>query len=937
MGLSVFLASTLRISALSAPLTIQERAGIARDQDYAVFGVPVPASWVVTRPELLVLRDATTAPVTAQFDILTRWISGAGNETAAAKWILITVPQSIAAGAIAMMSLEKNTAALPSLPNLPVRVVGDLLEIDTGAAIFALNRQAFTLFDQVTVAGRSILQPLGTSDAAVFRGIEGVDVVAPTVNHQRRNYSLRVERHGPLSVIVKAVGSLCNERAEPILDFTVRYHFFAGQAEARIDFTVENNYPVIVGEGDQPANVHNQGATNSVYVGALQLAVQVASTDSPLRVLMEPAVDLIAPDEEIRLIQTGSGTPHWNAYVGLVGWDTNIDCAPRLQSHSPASGFTVNGAGISATGQQALGWASVSRTGINGARVQVAVRDFWQNFPKAIRTTAEGKLVVDLFPDGRQFRHNLRVGEEKTHTLWYRFGSGTQTNEPIVRWARARNMPLVGHAAPDWIASTKALGECPPQDLARWPMYERYVRTAFEPNPDFDPDVDDPSFGNRTLCEVIADYNFFGWQDYGDVPLDYEAFGPNQAGQMNLKYWYLYGMCLQYARSGDAGWLDLAGAAAWHLADIDYLHIPDEGVQHWVHGAYFGHSNHDEPGNFNPNRNSNSPSVDLFFGVPDLFLAYYLTGELRFREVALEGLEAMANESQFSDFTNPVPYRERANSITAYLEGYRYTGDVRWLEALRKIVGETANLSNKAWLTNPNTYRSGDDWSWLSSFQLSQVGWSLGRYLDFCSEIRIADDLNVTNALLGYANFIQKHFMNEYRPGRAACWNAFYFYEPHEEPYLEIDNWALVTADVLAYAYKYSGNTNYLNTASKFYATGTIDPVWENDPPVFLGTKDLVNALNWGLVYMNQTSKTALPPLQPPRLTLQMTPSHVRLQWDDFGQHCRYAVESAEALPATLWTVLSGATLLNTNVWLDQRPTGHQRFWRVRVEPRADW
>jgi hypothetical protein len=139
--------------------------------------------------------------------------------------------------------------------------------------------------------------------------------------------------------------------------------------------------------------------------------------------------------------------------------------------------------------------------------------------------------------------------------------------------------------------------------------------------------------------------------------------------------------------------------------------------------------------------------------------------------------------------------RQRANLIFAYLEGYRQTGADRWLAALRSIVGATANLTDKTWLSNPTHYRPPEDWQWLSSFQLSQVTWTLGRYLDFCEEFGIQDDLGVTNALVAYADFILRFFTQEYRPGRAAAWNAFYFYEPHEDPYLEINDWALVTAD----------------------------------------------------------------------------------------------------------------------------------------------
>ncbi len=246
------------------------------------------------------------------------------------------------------------------------------------------------------------------------------------------------------------------------------------------------------------------------------------------------------------------------------------------------------------------------------------------------------------------------------------------------------------------------MGEVPAKNLSQWQLYERYVNVAFEPNPNFD--SGDTGIENTTLLKTVEKYNFFGWQDYGDVPLDYEAFGPNQAGQMNLKYWYVYGMLVQFCRSADLRWIDMAVPSARHLADIDYLHIPDEGIQHWSHGAYFGHSQHDEPGCANPNRNYNSPSVDLFFGVPELILAYNMTGEQRFLDTALEGLQAMENESQFSNFEYPVFYRERANLIFAFTEGYRQTGDVRWLNNAKTIIGHTARTSDKGWLNNPKTY-----------------------------------------------------------------------------------------------------------------------------------------------------------------------------------------------------------------------------------------
>jgi len=494
--------------------------------------------------------------------------------------------------------------------------------------------------------------------------------------------------------------------------------------------------------------------------------------------------------------------------------------------------------------------------------VTAAVRDFWQNFPKAIEASEDGTVSVDLFPNGTHFRHNFRVGEEKTHSVLFAFGLGALSNDAAEATARGFATPLVGRAPAAWCCNTGVLGEVPAQDVVAWPLYERYVRVAFELNPDFNPSVDDPSFGNSTLVNALERYNFYGWQDYGDVPLDYEAFGDNQAGQMNLKYWFTHGMFVQYCRSTDVRWLDLAIPAARHLSDVDFLHIPDEGPAHWSHGAYFGHSQHDDRGNSNPNRNLNSPSIDLFFGVPDLMLAYCVTGETRFRDVGLEGLEAMESMSQWETWQEPTEYwnvilpRSRANMIFGYIEGYRQTGDGHWLAVMDPIVENTADVSSKPWLADPESFGTTHPDAFLRMFMFDQVLWALGRYLDFIDEYGMADAHDVAGALAAYGDFVLDFVLEEYEPGRAAhLYEYFMSGEGPEWNYLDINNWALVMADALAYVYKYTGERRFLDAAGMFYATGTIDPQWLDDPPVYIDTKGLANACTWGLVYMNQARR----------------------------------------------------------------------------------
>lgn len=845
----------------SVSLTLQERAGADRVNEYVSFGVPIPRAWNVTDVSKLRLTDESGAPVPAQFEGLARWGSHAADSSAPVKWVLAGFFASVSAKDTETFRLDHSGPGPSPSQKIQMNTAtpGKMI-VDTGAAQFELNTDGnFNLFNQVTVGGTQVLQSLSAADAIDYEPAGAFSIVAGgTPNTTVRTASATVERQGDMNTVIKVTGSILDNTSKPVLDFTARLHFFAGSSDVRLDFTAENNHPVIEGEGGQPANAHDQGAVNSVYIGSLKLAVQLKNSGGDLRVLAEQDTDIIAPASSLKVYQDSSGTDYWNAYVGQVGWPGyEISADPRLQSFCTKKGFEITGPGVSKTGDQAVGWMSVFRS--SGPRVIVAVRDFWQNFPKAVEAGTDGKIAVDLFPNGSRFKHNFRAGEEKTHSILYRFGSGTATSAESQALAAAFNEPLFGVAPASWYIDSGALGEVPVADISQWRLYERYVRVAFEPNPDFDPG--DTGMENSTLLKAVEKYNFYGWQDYGDVPLDYEAFGDNQAGQMNLKYWYVFGMFTQFCRSADLRWIDLARPSALHLADVDYLHIPDTGIQHWSHGAYFGHSNHDEPGCTNPNRNYNSPSVDLFFGVPELIFAYHMTGEQRFLDVAAEGLQAMENLSQFSDFSSPVLYRERANLIFAYIEGYRQTGDVRWLNNAKAVIGPTAKTSDKGWLSDPSSYRlpegSGD--GRVSHFQLGQILWTLGRYLDFCEEYGLTDDLGAAAALETYGNFIITHLMRESAeyPGRFGATDSIWFMEDPYESYVEFNNWMLLLADALTYAYKYSGQQKFLDAAAKFYTTGTIDPVWLDDPPVYMATKDLVNSMNWGLVYMN-AAKTEL-------------------------------------------------------------------------------
>ncbi len=90
------------------------------------------------------------------------------------------------------------------------------------------------------------------------------------------------------------------------------------------------------------------------------------------------------------------------------------------------------------------------------------MRDFSQNFPKAVAARPDGRITVDLFPRGDHFNHNLRVGEEKTHAVLLAFGAAGRDAAEAERRARALDRPLFGRLDAAGYVGSGALGESRP-------------------------------------------------------------------------------------------------------------------------------------------------------------------------------------------------------------------------------------------------------------------------------------------------------------------------------------------------------------------------------------------------------------------------------------------------------------------------------------------
>ena len=227
----------------------------------------------------------------------------------------------------------------------------------------------------------------------------------------------------------------------------------------------------------------------------------------------------------------------------------------------------------------------------------VAVRDFWQNWPKALSAPAEG-LTVGLYPTItppdrysnqpnewllhyyiRDGVYTFRSGFQKRHELLMG-PSGAAT--PAQLLARV-NAPLIVSAPASWYADSGALLDITADDPEEFALYDELM----------DQGVD-------LYFDAVEQNHWYGLMNYGDTP------GGRPYSWRNIEYDTQHGLLSQYFRTGDRRFFIAAERAARHNADVDVVHHaagqkcgaggPRRVGQAWVHcmghtGGYYP-SNH---------------------------------------------------------------------------------------------------------------------------------------------------------------------------------------------------------------------------------------------------------------------------------------------------------------------------------------------------------
>lgn len=196
----------------------------------------------------------------------------------------------------------------------------------------------------------------------------------------------------------------------------------------------------------------------------------------------------------------------------------------------------------------------------------IALRDFWQQYPKALSVTDNG-VDIDLCPDFEAGLYDEFPFEKEGHQLYYYLLDGhyrlktgmAKTHEMLLCGAESGarestcalfQKPLLLTADPQWYCDSKAFYNVAPRNEQLFKAYEEGI--------------------DRNLAAYVAQrerQHDFGMMNYGDW------YGERGANWGNIEYDTQHCFLLEYIRSGNP--------EAFYLGDVTEIHNRDVDTKQW--------------------------------------------------------------------------------------------------------------------------------------------------------------------------------------------------------------------------------------------------------------------------------------------------------------------------------------------------------------------
>jgi hypothetical protein len=657
-------------------LRLEETAGVARTGWMARGGVPFAPGQVASADQMRVVDQHGTAQ-DAQLRPLARWHDGS------IKWLLVSLQADLQPRQQETFVVEygPGTHPEPSSTSLRVTDADRAITVDTGPLRLTVSKERFTLFEQVWLDrnqdgqfsdDEQIGRPGSFSLAHQGRRYDS--------RNDTRTYRVEIEDQGPLSVTLKATGWFRDETGQGFCQFITRLQAFAGQRYVKVI----------------PTFIYTGFPANRYHFKHEGLTLPENETIQ--------AIDLTFP-----LALSGELTARLGDEAGVF---EGIVTEPLLLAQRSHDAFELRGLPSgNQLGRRAIGWAQLHdpRHGMS-----VVVRDFWQQFPKALKVDpTEPSLTVSLWPEQAgeldlqttsaafgpdAVARGSAYGLAKTHELVVDFhAAGTEAVEGH-HFAHAVQEPLHLRPSAAWINDTGVLGRLAPNDTDRQLADELVLERLFD-------------WATRQQDR----FHWYGMLDFGDTMTwhrkeaydkSYDSWGWHPEGRWG---WFNCeavgthtGALLQYLRTGRWKYFQFGEDLTRHIMDVDTVHYntiaSDPRLAAVMDDEYSRvGSMHRHNANHWGGRNEEASHTS----VVGILLYYYLTGDPRAHDVALEvGDFFLGEHITYSGHPDIAPQRTLANVLWGDVWLYELTHDERYLRGAAKWAAQliTGQRQDGSWV-----------------------------------------------------------------------------------------------------------------------------------------------------------------------------------------------------------------------------------------------
>ena len=711
---------------------VDGESAVHRRLEPVTCGIPWPPDFL-RDDSGLVLVDHDGAVVPLQARVLERWPDDS------VRWLLLDWLATTDGDRV--YRVRPGAAQSPGssvVPRLSVQTEKDppAIIVDTGVTTFRVDRKGSFFFREVRTGKLDALdcghsQLLATDDAG-RKYVLAID-------------SLAVAESGPVRASIRFDGRLVTDSTPPLAAISATLHFFCHSSAVR--FQIEISNPRAAGH---PEGRWSLGSSGSVFLQDLSLMLTLPPDNRAT--LADMSIDRERPmeylDLPLELYQDSSGGPNWRSRNHV-----NRDGVVPLQFR----GYRLRAGDKTISGHRST---PLIRLQQGEREISVCLPRFWQDFPKSLEASSDS-LVVRIFP--RQFSdlHEIQGGEKKTHEFAVVFGPDGVAAEPLA-WCRS---PLFVHADPDWYSQAMAVPYLTPR--------------AADPNSVYLDLVDAAIKGESSFENTRDSVDEFGWRHYGDIYANHE--GANHEGEdllishYNNQYDAIWGMAVQFFRTGDSCWRRQMNDLAEHFEDIDIYHTDNDKAAY--NRGPFWHTVHYVDAERSTHR-AYPPVPGVLGGGPSpgnlnttgLLIQYFLTGLPRFRQAVISlgqyvidaddgnktvfryldrGNTGHSTESGVDRYHGPG--RTSANSISALLDAFRLSLDPVFLdkaeELIRRCIHPEDDLKARNLLDAENR--------WFYTMFLR----TLAKYLEVKAEIGQLDRMYSygRSALLHYARWAAEH------------------------------------------------------------------------------------------------------------------------------------------------------------------------------------